>query len=94
MLGTYHLYGQQQADVLYTENETNSSRLWGVASAQPYVKDAFHRYVIDGEHAAVNPAQQGTKFGAVHKLTIAPGQTGTVDLVLSRVPLPPTIHPS
>ncbi|MEO6564356.1 MAG: glucosidase [Nitrosospira sp.] len=85
MLGTYHLYGQQQAGVLYTENETNSSRLWGVASAQPYVKDAFHRYVIDDEHAAVNPEQQGTKFGAVHKLKVAPGQTGTIDLVLSRV---------
>ncbi len=93
MLGTYHLYGRQQADVLYTENETNRSRLWGVASTGPYVKDAFHRYLVDGEHGAVNPEQQGTKFGAAHKLRVAPGQTGTIDLVLSRVRCPqPFIH--
>ena len=44
-LGTYHLYGRQNADLLYTENETNNSRLWGVPNAGPYVKDAFHRYL-------------------------------------------------
>ncbi|KIO50224.1 glucosidase [Nitrosospira sp. NpAV] len=85
MLGTYHLYGRQRADVLYTENETNHSRLWGAANAGPYVKDAFHRYLVDGEHAAVNPQQHGTKFGAVHQFRVAPGQAGTIDLVLSRV---------
>ncbi|MDE2365843.1 MAG: glucosidase, partial [Betaproteobacteria bacterium] len=89
MLGTYHLYGQQQASLLYTENDTNNLRLWGAPNASPYVKDAFHRYLIDGDHGAVNPAQQGTKFGAVHKLTVAPGQAGTIDLVLSARPLHP-----
>lgn len=93
MLGTYHLYGRQHADVLYTENETNRSRLWGTASAGSYVKDAFHRYLVDGEHAAVNPEQKGTKFGAVHKLRVAPGQAGTIDLVLSRIHRPqPFVH--
>jgi hypothetical protein len=87
-LGTYHLYGQQQASLLYTENESNNSRLWGGGSARPYVKDAFHRYLVNGERAAVNPAQRGTKCGAVHKLTIAPGQTGTIELVLSAAPQP------
>ncbi|SCY01607.1 glucosidase [Nitrosospira sp. Nsp13] len=93
MLGTYHLYGRQHADVLYTENETNRSRLWDTAGAGSYVKDAFHRYLVDGEHAAVNPEQRGTKFGAVHKLKVAPGQAGTIDLVLSRIHRPqPFIH--
>ena len=87
-LGNYHLYGRQQADLLYTENESNNSRLWGTPNAGPYVKDAFHRYVVDGELTAVNPAQQGTKFGAVHKLTIAPGKTETIDLVLSAAARP------
>ncbi|MDQ3185627.1 MAG: glucosidase, partial [Pseudomonadota bacterium] len=69
-LGTYTLYGQQRADALYTENESNNSRLWSAPDAGPYVKDAFHRYLVDGEQAAVNPEQQGTKFGAIHQLTV------------------------
>src|SRR3546814_19319431 len=44
-------------------------------------------------HATVNPKQQGTKFGAVHQLTVAPGQTGTIELVLSALPrAQPLIH--
>lgn len=87
-LGTYHLYGRQQADLLYTENETNDLRLWNVGAPRSYVKDAFHRYLVDNEHTAVNPALQGTKFGAAHKLSMAPGQTATIELILSDVPLP------
>ena len=85
-LGTYHLYGRQDADLLYTENESNNSRLWGGRNAAPFVKDAFHRYLIEGESTAVNPARRGTKFGAVHELTIDPGQSGMIDLVLSVAP--------
>ena len=88
LLGTYHLYGGQQADLLYTENETNNDRLWGLRNAGPYVKDAFHRYLINGEPAAVNPQQRGTKFGAVHKLTVPPGETAAIALVLSARPKP------
>ena len=85
-LGTYHLYGRQDADLLYTENESNNSRLWGGRNAASFVKDAFHRYLIEGESTAVNPARRGTKFGAVHELTIDPGQSGMIDLVLSVAP--------
>ncbi|SCY47309.1 hypothetical protein SAMN05216420_10717 [Nitrosospira sp. Nl5] len=93
VLGTYSLYGQQRAGVLYTENESNSSRLWGLPNDGPYVKDAFHRYLVNGEQAAVNPDLQGTKFGAAHQLTVASGQTGTIELVLSATPLAqPFIH--
>ncbi len=85
-LGTYHLYGRQDADLLYTENESNNSRLWGERNTAPFVKDAFHRYLIEGESTAVNPARRGTKFGAVHELTVDPGQSGMIDLVLSVAP--------
>ena len=40
---------------LYTENESNAERLWGVANASPYVKDAFHRRVVDGDEARRQP---------------------------------------
>ena len=86
-LGAYHLYGRHNAETLFTENETNFERLWNIPSASPYVKDAFHRYLIQGEKAAVTPAKAGTKFGAVHVITVEPGQTVTIGLTLSRAPL-------
>ena len=82
-LGTYHLYGQQPALPLYTENETNCEKLWKLPNASPYTKDAFHRYVVDGEQDAVNPARAGTKFAAWHKISAAPGKTATIYLTLS-----------
>ena len=70
-LGAYHLYGRQSAEPLYTENEHNAQRLWGLANATPYVKDSFHRRVVNGEQDAVNPGLEGTKFAAWHVLTVA-----------------------
>ena len=83
-LGTYHLYGRHKAEALYTENESNAKRLWGVENISPYVKDAFHRYIVLGERDSVNPTKQGTKFAAAHVVTVDPGQTITIGLTLSR----------
>lgn len=61
-------FGGDEEDVMprmmFTENETNNERLWDTKNDQPYVKDAFHRFVVDGEKDAVNPADKGTKFAA------------------------------
>ncbi|TMQ76095.1 MGH1-like glycoside hydrolase domain-containing protein [Candidatus Accumulibacter phosphatis] len=83
-LGAYFLYGRQQAEPLYTENESNAERLWNHPNATPYVKDAFHRYVVNGELAAVNPARTGTRFAAWHVLTAAAGETVSIELTLVR----------
>ncbi|HJT50652.1 MAG TPA: glucosidase, partial [Nitrosospira sp.] len=85
-VGNYNLYGRQQADLLYTENETNNQRLWGAPNPGPYVKDAFHRYLVEGEQKAVNPAETGTKFGALHLLPAGPDKTAVIELVLSAAP--------
>ena len=82
-LGKAFLYGLQQATPLFTENESNLERLFGAANASPYVKDAFHRRLIDGDHDAVNPAHTGTKFAAWHTLTCASGAEATIELVLT-----------
>jgi len=82
-LGTYRLYVRQPAQGLFTENESNAERLWGVTNAAPYVKDAFHRRVIEGDEAAVSPAKSGTKFASWHRLEIPAGQEVRIDLVLS-----------
>jgi hypothetical protein len=86
-LGAYYLYGRHVARVLYTENESNAQRLWNVPNATPYVKDAFHRRIVNGEEGAVNPEHTGTKFGAWHELTVEPGQSVTVGLTLAAQPL-------
>lgn len=50
--------------MLFTENDTNFKTLYGQKNSQPYVKDAFHRYIVDSEKGAVNPAETGTKSAA------------------------------
>jgi hypothetical protein len=65
-------------ELLFTENETNFERLFGQKSHTPYVKDAFHRLVVNGERGAVNPAMKGTKAAAHFNSEIAPGQCWTV----------------
>jgi hypothetical protein len=86
-LGNYQLAiapgpdGKQPA-VLFTDNETNTQRLFGGANANPFTKDAFHDYVIDGKVAAVNPQNLGTKAAAHCVLTLQPGQSQVVQLRL------------
>jgi hypothetical protein len=64
--------------VLFTENETNSERLFGSPNASPWVKDAFDRFVVKGEEAAVNPNGEGTKAAAYYKVEIPAG--GSLEL--------------
>ena len=68
--------------LLFTENETNLARLFGAPNPQPYVKDAFHRAVIDGEAGAVNPAREGTKAALHYVLTVPAGGERVVRLRL------------
>ena len=86
-LGRYYLYGRQRAEPLFTENESNAARLWGASNPSPYVKDGIHRFVVEGDGGAVNPAHQGTKVAAWHRLSIPAGQAARIDLVLSGRPL-------
>jgi hypothetical protein len=83
-LGSYFLYGRHAAETLFTENESNAQRLWGAQDPSPYAKDSFHRYVVNGEKDAVNPAKMGTKFAAGHVVTVDPGQSVTIGMTLSR----------
>jgi Mannosylglycerate hydrolase MGH1-like glycoside hydrolase domain len=68
---------------LFTENETNTRRLFGVDGPQPYVKDAFHRYIVGGERDAVNPDRTGTKTAVWYPLQIPAGGQVCVRLRLS-----------
>ena len=72
----------QPAQWLFTDNETNTARLYGQPNATPFQKDGFHRYVIEGEPGAVNPACEGTKAAALLQGSVASGDTWTVELRL------------
>jgi hypothetical protein len=74
----------QPPPLLFTENETNVARLFGGANASPYVKDAFHEYVVHGRTEAVNPAQVGTKVAAHYVLDLEPGAEVVLRLRLCR----------
>ncbi len=87
MLGTYALHAAPTASHvepqwLFTENDTNVARLFGGENPSPYVKDAFHAYVIDGAHDAVNPAATGTKAAAHYALMVPAGGSEVIHLRL------------
>jgi hypothetical protein len=69
--------------LLFTENETNFARLYGTADGSPYVKDAFHEYVVPGKLRAVNPLRRGTKAAAHYLLEVPPGSQQTICLRLA-----------
>jgi hypothetical protein len=81
--GDYTLQCDGAAELLFTDNETNANRLWGQPNPAPYVKDAFHEYVIAGRKDAVNPAKSGTKAAAHYVLDVPAGQSKVVRLRLS-----------
>ncbi len=72
-LGDFRLWQEDAPPLLFTENESNSERLWNSPNRQPYVKDAFHRYLINGEKGCVNPDERGTKACGVYRLELASG---------------------
>jgi hypothetical protein len=82
-LGEHTLQCDGAPELLFTENESNANRLWGQPNPSPYVKDAFHRYVIGGEKDAVNPAHTGTKAAARYVLDVPAGGSKVVRLRLS-----------
>ena len=86
-LGNYFFYAKEGQDLLFTNNETNEQLLFGKPNPTPYVKDAFHRYFIKQEKAAVNPKKEGTKACAFYPLTIGPQKTISIQLRLSSKPL-------
>jgi hypothetical protein len=81
-LPDYVLYCEDDVPLLFTENETNNTRLFGTGNASAHVKDGINNYIVQGDTAAVNPAQQGTKMAAQHALEIAAGATRVVKLRL------------
>ena len=70
-------------ELLFTDNETNDQRVFGSQNSSPYVKDAFHEFVIAGKKEAINPRRFGTKAAAYYRLTVQAGEEVIVRCRLS-----------
>ena len=82
-LGRYELRSADPGRWIFTDNETNTARLYNQPNGRPYQKDGFHRYLIENEQGAINAAQQGTKAARLLQRTLQPGEEWQVDLRLS-----------
>jgi Glycosyl hydrolase family 63 C-terminal domain len=85
-LGTYHLAYEAASgapECLYTDNDTNRVRLFGVPNEGAHVKDGIHEAVVLGQRAAVNAAAAGTKAAVHYRLSIAAGSAVTLRLRLT-----------
>jgi hypothetical protein len=80
----YSLYCDENPELIFTENETNREKLFKAPNSTPYVKDAFHRYIVNEQKDAINPAEQGTKGAAIYKKTIPSQGSATIRLRLSK----------
>jgi hypothetical protein len=72
-LGERYLYCEGDVPLLFTENETNARRIYGVPNRSPYVKDGINHYVVHGQGDAVNPDRTGTKVAAHYLVRVEPG---------------------
>ena len=82
-LGNYFCHCDAAPALLFCENETNVQRLYGVPK-KGYFKDAFHDYVVNGQHEAVNYDQVGTKAAAHYRTIVLAHGTAEFRLRLSK----------
>lgn len=85
-LGDRWFYCPDSAELLFTDNDTNHQRLFGVENTSAYVKDGINDYIVGGDQTAVNPDLSGTKLSPHFYITLAAGQTQSFRLRLSDVP--------
>ena len=90
-LGTRMLYASPGGNVLITNNETNAEVVYGPGniSRKSNVKDAFHRYVCNGEDCLIHDQKgspaSGTKAALHYVFPAVPAQ-GSVVLKLRLTP--------
>ena len=81
-LGEYRCYVEGAPELLFTDNETNSPRLFGGSAPGRHFKDGFHERVIAGRMEAVRSDGMGTKAAAWYRATIPAGGSHTVRIRL------------
>jgi hypothetical protein len=75
-----------ELETLFTENDTDFERAFGVRSPSPYVKSGIDRAVRGLDRHGINPSNVGSKAALHYRWLIEPGQTRTVRLRISDDP--------
>ena len=70
----------QQPTLLFTENDTNTERLFGQTNPSRFVKDSIHDAVVHGLTDRINPEQFGSKVAAQYQTILEPGETYTIQV--------------
>ena len=81
--GKRWLFCEGAPELLFTENESNNQKLFGVPNHSPYVKDGINNYIVGGELEAVNPAHTGTKASALYRTRLDSRSDATLRLRLT-----------
>jgi hypothetical protein len=92
--GRRWLYAKGEAEWLFTENESNGPRLWGVAGPSPFFKDGIGECIVHGNRGAVNPEWRGTKAAAHYSVSVDPGKSVVFELRLADKPLEEPFGPA
>jgi len=83
-LGTYYLYFERAEHKLFTENITNSERLYGIPNEHPFVKDAINDAIVSRDFDLFKNKNEGTKFSAVYESMVPGGGSVEIRLRLSK----------
>ncbi|HSC38246.1 MAG TPA: hypothetical protein VLD19_10255, partial [Chitinophagaceae bacterium] len=81
-LGFYKLHLEQQAPVLFCDNETNTQRLYNAPNKTAFCKDGINEFLVHGIHDAINPQSTGTKAAVNYEFSIKGGDSVTLRLRL------------
>ncbi len=80
---TYYLHCTGRIDTLFTENETNFTRLYGSPN-RSFAKDGINNRVVNGAVDSVNPQQRGSKASAWYQVDVDAGSSVQLRLRLNR----------
>lgn len=84
-VGKYKLYAENADELLFCENETNHSRIFGKPNENSFAKDGINDYITQNEKSGVNRNAIGTKAAARYAKQVPAGESVTIKLRFSDV---------
>jgi hypothetical protein len=85
-LGRRWLIFEDEPELLFTGNDTNTRRLYRTPDGPSHSKDAFHEYIVYGNSSAVNREASGTKAAAHYRFSVPAGGSISVRMRLTDSP--------
>ena len=83
-LGKLHMYCDGAPELFFTDNETNTKRLYNHDDGKQFYKDGVNNYLIHGDGTAIKPEKKGTKAAANYDVLIPAQASVTIRLRLSK----------